>query len=145
MSRRPRSPFAEPEEAREPKDAWKARILGFVEEHDWVTFARLHKHFAGDAREDTEIVLPGNRVVWAGLPRPIVDALLELLDEARLAAIPGSKAAYRRDGRVLKLPVEKTPPPHGAPHWLPVMLRPMAAVRAEEADAANATAGSEEP
>ena len=39
--------------------------------------------------------------------------LLALLDAGRLAAIPGNLAAYRRDGRVLKLPVEKRPPRWG--------------------------------
>ena len=42
-------------------------VLDYVREHDFVTFAALHKHFAGDAREETEIALPGNRVVWADL------------------------------------------------------------------------------
>lgn len=120
------------------KDAWKPRLLAFVDEHDWVTFAHLHKQFAGDAREDTEMQLPGNRVVWSGLPRPIVDAILELLDEGRLAALPSSKAAYRKDGRVLKLPEEKRPPPHETPHWFPVVLRPMERVRAEAAASEDA-------
>lgn len=111
----------------------KAAVLAFVEEHDWVTFARLHKHFAPDRSEPTEIALPGNRVVWAGLPREWIDAVLALLDEQRLGAVPSSKAAYRRDGRVLKLPVERHPShaPHDEPHWFPVFLRPMAAILAE--------------
>jgi hypothetical protein len=111
-------------------------VLEYVGEHDFVTFAALHKHFAGDAREETEIALPGNRVIWAGLPKPVIDAVLKLLDERRLAAIPGNLAAYRRDGRVLKLPVEKRPPrePHAEPHWFPVLLRPMERVLEEEPD-----------
>ena len=109
-------------------------LLLFVREHDYVTFAALHKHFAGDARESTEIALPGNRVIWAGLPKPLIDAVLALLDQGRLAAIPGNLAAYRRDGRVLALPVEKRPPrePHAEPHWFPVLLRPMELVLAEQ-------------
>jgi hypothetical protein len=112
-------------------------VLAFVREHDWVTFAALHKHFAGDAREPTEIALPGNRVIWAGLPKPVIDAVLALLDAGRLAALPGNLAAYRRDGRVLKLPVEKRPPrePHAEPHWFPVLLRPMERVLEDEAEA----------
>ena len=110
------------------------RILGFVRERDPVTFAALHKHFAGDAREDTEIALPGNRVIWAGLPLPIIEAVLALLDQGRLASVPGSKAAYRRDGRVLKLPIERRPEIHAEPHWFPVLLRPMEAVIAAQAD-----------
>ena len=109
-------------------------LLAFVREHDYVTFAALHKHFAGDAREPTEIALAGNRVVWAGLPTPLIDAVLALLDQGRLAAIPGNLAAYRRDGRVLALPVERRPPrePHAEPHWFPVLLRPMELVLAEQ-------------
>jgi hypothetical protein len=113
------------------------QILAFVRERDFVTFAALHKHFAGDAREDTEIVLPGNRVVWAGLPLPIIEAVLRLLDQGRLASVPGNKAAYRRDGRVLKLPIEKRAEPHAEPQWFPVLLRAMETVLAEEADAAD--------
>jgi hypothetical protein len=113
-------------------DDLKAAILAFVRERDYVTFAALHKHFAGDAREPTEIALPGNRVVWAGLPKPVIDAVLELLAAQALAAVPGSKGAYRHDGRVLDLPVERRPPPHPSPHWFPVLLRPMEAVRAEQ-------------
>jgi hypothetical protein len=111
-------------------------VLAFVREHDFVTFAALHKRFAGDAREETEIRLPGNRVIWAGLPKPVIDAVLALLDGGRLAAIPGNLAAYRRDGRVLSLPVEKHPPrePHAEPRWFPVLLRPMDVVLAEEAE-----------
>jgi hypothetical protein len=109
-------------------------ILAFVRERDFVTFAALHKRFAGDAREQTEIALPGNRVVWAGLPQPVIDAVLGLLAEGALAAIPGSKGAYKRDGRVLSLPVERRPPPHPSPRWFPVLLRPMEAVRAEAAE-----------
>jgi len=111
----------------------KERILRFVDEHDWVTFARLHRHFAGDAREPTELALPGNRIVWSGLPRPVADAVLELLDEERLAALPGSKGAYRRDGRVLNLPVERYVPAegHAEPHWFPVLLRSARAVGAD--------------
>ena len=62
---------------------------------------------------------------------------LALLGAGRLAALPGNLAAYRRDGRVLKLPVEKRPPrePHAEPHWFPVLLRPMERVREEEAEA----------
>ena len=111
-------------------------ILRFVGERDYVTFAALHEEFAGDAREPTEISLPGNRIIWLGLPKPVIDAVLGLLDEQRLAAIPGHKSAYRRDGRVLPLPVEKAPPrePHAEPHWFPVLLRTMEAVRAEAGD-----------
>ena len=111
-------------------------LLAFVCERDYVTFAALHQHFAGDAREPTEIALPGNRVIWAGLPKPLIDAVLALLDQGRLAAIPGNLAAYRRDGRVLALPVEKRPPhePHAEPHWFPVLLRPMELVLAEQAE-----------
>ena len=114
------------------------QTLAYVREHDFVTVAARHKHFAGDAREETEIVLPGNRVIWAGLPRPLIDAVLGLLDAGRLASIPGTKAAYRRDGRVLKLPIERRPEAHAEPHWFPVLLRPMEAVLADEADEADA-------
>ena len=114
--------------------ALEAQILAFVRERDFVTFAALHKHFAGDAREDTEIVLPGNRVIWAGLPLPIIEAVLALLDQGRLASVPGNKAAYRRDGRVLKLPIERRAEPHAEPQWFPVLLRTMEAARADEAD-----------
>jgi hypothetical protein len=118
------------------KAAYKAAVRAQVERDDWVTFAALHKRLAGDAREATEIVLPGNRVIWAGMPRALFDAILELLDEAVLAAKPVHPSAYRRDGRVLSLPVEKTIPSegHAEPHWFPVALRPMAAVLAEESD-----------
>ena len=111
-------------------------VLDFVREHDYVTFAALHQHFAGDAREPTEIALPGNRVIWAGLPKPLIDAVLALLEQGRLASIPGNVAAYKRDGRVLSLPVERRPPrePHAEPHWFPVLLRDMQAVLAEQPD-----------
>ncbi|MDJ0785432.1 MAG: histidine phosphatase family protein [Myxococcota bacterium] len=109
------------------------RVLEFVHREDWVTFAALHKKFAGDAREETEIALAGNRVVWSGLPRPLVDAILMLLDAGRLAAIPGHTSAYKKDGRLLSLPVEKAPPAeaHTTPHWFPVVLRSMETVRSE--------------
>jgi len=115
-------------------DPLQEEVLAFVRGRDYVTFAALHKHFAGDAREETEIALPGNRVIWAGLPKPLIDAVLALLDAGRLAAIPGNFAAYQRDGRVLALPVEKRPPrePHAEPHWFPVLLRAMEVVLAEE-------------
>lgn len=108
-------------------------ILDFVAARDFVSFAALHKHFAGDARANTEIALPGNRIVWRGLPQPIIAAVLALLNSGALAAIPGNIAAYRRDGRVLPLPVEKSPAqaPHAEPRWFPVLLRPMASVLAE--------------
>lgn len=109
------------------------RVLAYVQEHDFVTFAALHKHFAGDAREETQLELPGNRVVWAGAPRELFDAVMALLARGELASIPGHKSAYRRDGRVLDLPVEKAPPrePHAEPHWFPVLLRPMQALTDE--------------
>jgi len=112
----------------------ETRVLRYVREHDYVTFAALHKRFAADAREETEIALPGNRVVWAGMPKPLVDAILALLESGALAAIAGHKSAYKKDGRVLALPVEKAPPttPHAVPHWFPVLLRPMEAVLEEE-------------
>jgi hypothetical protein len=120
------------------KDDYKAAVRAQVERDDWVTFASLHRRLAGDTREATEIVLPGNRVIWTGMPRELFDAILELLDEAVLAAKPVHPSAYKRDGRVLALPVEKTVPPDGhvEPHWFPVALRPMAAVLAEEPDPA---------
>ncbi len=113
----------------------KAEILAFVRERDFVTFAALHKQFAGDSRDGTELTLPGNRVVWLGLPLPVIDAVLALLGEQALAAQPAPLAAYKRDGRVLPLPVERRPPsePHTEPHWFPVWLRPMEAVLAEAA------------
>jgi hypothetical protein len=114
--------------------ALQERILEFVRARDFVTFAALHKHFAGDAREETEMALPGNRVIWAGLPLPIIEAVLALLDQGRLASVPGTKAAYRRDGRVLNLPIERRPEPHAEPQWFPVLLRPMEAVLADETD-----------
>lgn len=115
-------------------EALEAQVLAFVCERDYVTFAALHKHFAGDSREDTQIELPGNRVIWAGAPRELFDAVLALLERGELASIPGHTAAYKRDGRVLDLPVEKTPPrePHAEPHWFPVLLRPMQAVILED-------------
>jgi len=115
-------------------EALRARVLGYVRGDDWVTFAALHREFAGDAREPTEIALPGNRVIWAGMPRPLIDAILALLDEGALAAVPGHVSAYKRDGRVLSLPVEKAPPRngHAEPHWFPVLLRPIEALRSEE-------------
>ncbi len=108
-------------------------IYAYVEAHDFVTFAALHKEFAGDARETTEISLPGNRIIWLGLPKPVIDAVLGLLAEGILAAIPGHVAAYRRDGRVLPLAVEKFPPkePHQEAKWLPVLLRTMEAAKAD--------------
>ena len=108
-------------------------IYAYVEEHDFVTFAALHREFAGDAKEPTEISLPGNRIIWLGLPKPVIDAVLGLLAEGFLAAIPGHIAAYRRDGRVLPMAVEKYPPrePHDPARWLPVLLRTMEAARAD--------------
>lgn len=116
-------------------DELERAILAFVRERDYVSFAALHRHFAGDAREDTEISLPGNRVIWLGLPKPVIDAVLALLERQALAAVPGHASAYRRDGRVLPLPVERFPPrePHAEPHWFPVLLRPMEAVLEEQA------------
>ena len=113
---------------------YKVDVLAYVTEHDFVSFAALHKHFAGDAREETQIALPGNRIVWSGMPKPLVDAVLELVEERALAAIPAHKSRYVRDGRLLKLPIEKTVPPegHAEPHWFPVLLRPMQAVLDEE-------------
>jgi len=113
--------------------ALREAIHSFVEHHDYVTFAALHREFAGDARDGTEISLPGNRIIWLGLPKPVIDAVLGLLAEGELSAIPGHVSAYRRDGRVLPLPVEKAPPrgAHPEPRWFPVLLRTMAAVRAE--------------
>lgn len=118
----------------EEKERLKGEVLAFVRERDYVTFAALHKRFAGDARAGTEIALPRNRVVWAGLPKPLVDAVLELLEGSQLAALPCHRSAYKRDGRVLDLPVEKVPPEgaHERPHWYPVWLRPIEAVREEE-------------
>ena len=118
------------------KATYKAQIRAYVETTDFVTFAELHKRLAGDAREETELALPGNRVVWAGLPRVMLDAILELLAEEALAAVPCHKSAYVRAGRVLKLPIERTVPPegHAEPHWFTVLLRPMAAVLEEEAE-----------
>ncbi len=115
------------------KDEYKAAIREHVEATDWVSFAELHKRFAGDVNYDTRMELPGNRVVWTGLPHPMIDAVFELLDEGALAAVPGHKSAYVRAGRVLDLPVEKTIPPegHAEPHWYPVLLRPMKAVHEE--------------
>jgi hypothetical protein len=109
-------------------------ILAFVRERDYVTFAALHKHFAGDTRHETEMVLPGNRVIWAGLPLDVIHAVLALLEQGRLASLPGTKAAYRRDGRVLNLPIERRPEPHDEPQWFPVLLRAMDIVLAEEAE-----------
>ena len=108
-------------------------IYAFIEEHDFVTFAALHREFAGDARENTEISLPGNRIIWLGLPKPVIDAVLGLLADGILSAIPGHVAAYRRDGRVLRLAVEKYPPkePHAKAKWLPVLLRTMEAAKAD--------------
>ena len=116
------------------KDAYKSEVLAYVTETDFVSFAALHKRLAGDAREETQIALPGNRIVWSGLPQPLIAAILELLDEGALAAVPGHRSHYVKDGRVLKLPVEKTIPPegHAEPHWFPVLLRPMDAVREEQ-------------
>ena len=118
-------------------------IYAYVEAHDFVTFAALHKEFAGDAREPTEISLPGNRIIWLGLPKPVIDAVLGLLAEGILAAIPGHVAAYRRDGRVLPLAVEKYPPrePHDPAKWLPVLLRTMEAARADAPEDEDETAG----
>ncbi len=115
------------------RDEYARLVLDYVNGTDWVTFADLHKRFAGDAREDTEIVLPGKRVIWAGMPKPLVDAILQLLDSGQLAAVPIHRSAYQRDGRVLKLPVEKVIPPegHAEPHWYPVCLRPMQRVLKE--------------
>ena len=109
-------------------------MLEHIRKNDWVSFAALHRHFAPDARESTEIVLPGNRVVWRGMPQPLFDAVLELVEEGRVAAVPGHKSAYKKDGRVLTLPVEKAIPPagHAEPHWFPVLLRPIEAVQEPE-------------
>lgn len=115
------------------KERLKREVLAYVRERDFVTFAALHERFAGDARAATEIALPGRRVVWAGMPKPLIDAILELLEGSQLAALPCHRSAYRRDGRVLDLPVEKAPPERGheRPHWYPVWLRPIEAVRGE--------------
>ena len=126
----------------------RERVLAFVREHDFVTFAALHRHFAGDAREPTEISLPGNRVIWAGLPKPWIDAVLTLLEEEVIAALPAHVSAYRRDGRLLDLPREKAPPrePHPTPHWFPVLLRPMENVLAEESgESSDVSPGSDSP
>ncbi|MEE2704299.1 MAG: hypothetical protein VX614_09805 [Myxococcota bacterium] len=116
------------------KERYKSEVLAYVTGTDWVSFADLHKRFAPDAREATEIVLPGNRVVWRGMPQPLFDAVLELVEQGQLAAVPGHRSAYKKDGRILKLPIEKSIPPegHAEPHWFPVLLRPAQA--AGEAD-----------
>ena len=119
-------------------------ILAFVRERDYVSFAALHIHFAGNAREPNEIVLPGNRVVWAGLPKPVIHAVLALLEAGELAAVPGSKGAYRHDGRVLDLPVERRPPPHDEPHWFPVLLRPSEALQRERQETSDAASAPQE-
>lgn len=105
------------------------RIVDFVRERDWVTFAELDRHIEGFHGEPGLALFVRakppyrrDRFLWLGMTTEGCDAIERVLDEHRIAAAPASVLAYLCDGGIpMTRKTRRTDP-----KWLPIALRPAA-------------------
>jgi hypothetical protein len=107
------------------------RLLGYIRQVDYVTFAELANRFADHFRNGQyEISKPGNIVLWQGVTREASDALAGLLSDGSIVMRPTQLLTYLIDGCTLKMPMVKSVRQYKTPHWLPAVLRPAENVEA---------------
>jgi hypothetical protein len=69
--------------------------------------------------------IPGNPnvVLWADMSEDAISALVELLREKKIDAVPTSLLVYLHDGQMLQFPLVKSlKTKYKKPHWLPMVF-----------------------
>lgn len=97
-------------------------IYEFVKQRRYVSFAEIQNKYG---KGKFSIVLPKKNIfLWVQLPKEVVDAILNLIEEKKLFLHPSCLLVYFCDGKVLTLPIAKRIPKNGYknPHWLPTVL-----------------------
>ncbi|MBX3389209.1 MAG: hypothetical protein KF691_07100 [Phycisphaeraceae bacterium] len=112
-------------------------ILGYVNEHDHVTFAELQREFGSRFNMRGEVGLAPERLptllYWVGMSREFCAAVNDLTAKrGPLALALCSPMVYILDGATLTLPIATKAHPYKSDHWLPVVIRPRAKYEAEE-------------
>ena len=103
-------------------------IIEIVRKWDHVSFAELPRRLADVGLSvgtgDAEITLPGNIVIWRGMPSVLCAAIVGILHAGRLHLHPASEWTYLTDGTIPRLPIaRRVGATYKRPHWLPCVLR----------------------
>jgi hypothetical protein len=104
-------------------------ILDLVRRYPAMTFPALQGHLeaAGiPAFGDESMWLDKNIILWTGMSKEMVAAVLELRQGKVVHLLPCPELNYLDDGEALNLPIARRPPPNGyaTTHWAPSVLHP---------------------
>ncbi len=102
----------------------KARVLDYVLQTDYVSFAELANRFEGFTGGNIVIEMQTNVLLWMNMTQEAATAVRDLVDQGAIVVQPSVPMVYLADGRIPSIPVAKRLRDHKVPHWFPVTLRP---------------------
>jgi hypothetical protein len=103
------------------------RVLALIRERDHVTFAELAREFPDDfANGEIALEVHDNLVIWTGMQATGAAAFKALREGGKVTMQPTQTLTYLIDGTTLRFPIAKRARAYAKPHWLPVVVRPVA-------------------
>jgi len=114
-------------------DNLSEQIIKYVDENDYVTFAKLQNYIQEftETKGDWSLEKEENLILWNGISEELTDCLVSLIDKEIFLYYPAPSFLYWIDGKMLDYPIASKPKAYKRPHWLPVYLRPKRALEEE--------------
>jgi hypothetical protein len=101
------------------------QILALVKNRETVSFMELEREIDGFKGGDYEWILdPWNIVLWAGMTKEAIDAMLLLREKHLIHPTATTLLVYMIDGGMPRLPLAKRKVVYKKPHWIPVVFNP---------------------
>ena len=101
------------------------RLVEFVQRRGHVTFVEIMEAFDG-TRGDRCVELQPNLLLWTGTSVALGQLIASPEFRRRIEIRPTIILTYAIDGQILQLPLAKRVRPYKKPHWLPVVMHPVA-------------------
>jgi hypothetical protein len=104
-------------------DIMETRIYDYLRRKSGVSLAEMTRDVMGFRGDDVWETAGTNVVIWSGMSRAAITAMLELIRSEKIVPTVSNLLVYAFDGSVLDMPIARgTRKKYTKPHWLPTVF-----------------------
>lgn len=100
------------------------RLVEFIRERDWVSFAELKSHFRGASGDLCMGCVYANVYTALNVSEKLAEVVNAAIEKERIYGQTCSVMVYMVDGELANIPLARSARHYKKPRWLPMALRP---------------------